>query len=526
MTETGQNRRAAARSRRTIGTRGAGLRYGVVALAAILAISVALWRLRSASDGVEITRGEVGATPVTVFRPKVGPAAPVVVIAHGFAGSQQLMQPFALTMARNGYVAVTFDFLGHGLNQQAMPGGLTDQTASLHALLAQFGEVAAFARTLPSGDGRLAVLGHSMASDIVVRYAQAHPDIDATIAVSVFSPVATATSPRNLLVIDGALEAPFLKDEGRRLVGMAATGPVAANVTYGSIADGTARRLVFARGVEHIGVLYSRDSMTAALDWMNAVYGRHGGGFIDARGRWLALLYLGLIAAGWVLARGLPAAAAAPRGYGLPWRRLIPAGVVPAVLTPLILWKVPTGFLPLLLGDYLMLHFALYGLLTGGALWIMRRADAMPPVAWRHVAVASVACIAFSVIAIGLPTNLYVSSLALTPVRVPLVAAMLAGTMLYFLADEWLTRGRATPRGGYAFTKFCFLASLAAAIGLNPHKLFFLIIIVPAILVLFVVYGLFSGWIYRRTQDPLPGAVCAALTFAWAIGVTFPIVGP
>ena len=61
-----------------------------------------------------------------------------------------------------------------------------------------------------------------MASDIVVRYAQAHDDIDATVAVSVFSPVATATSPRNLLIIDGALEPSFLQDEGKRIVTLAA----------------------------------------------------------------------------------------------------------------------------------------------------------------------------------------------------------------------------------------------------------------------------------------------------------------
>ena len=50
-------------------------------------------------------------TPVTIFQPQSAAPAPVVVIAHGFAGSQQLMQPFAETLARNGYIAVTFDFL-------------------------------------------------------------------------------------------------------------------------------------------------------------------------------------------------------------------------------------------------------------------------------------------------------------------------------------------------------------------------------------------------------------------------------
>jgi pimeloyl-ACP methyl ester carboxylesterase len=289
------------------------MRLFIVSLVAILAISAALWKLNRSFDGIEIERQQVGTTPVTIFKLASAKPGPVIVIAHGFAGSQQLMQPFALTMARNGYVAVTFDFLGHGRNPEPLPGGLTDQNASLKALLDQLGDVAAFADKLPAGDGRLALLGHSMASDIVVRYAQAHPDIGATIAVSVFSPVATATSPRNLLVIDGALEASFLKDEGRRIVGLGALSPVVPNVTYGDFAQGTARRLVFAEGVEHIGVLYSAASMAAALDWLNQVYKRAGSGITEVRGAWLGLLYGGLIALAWPLSKLLPRVSAMSR---------------------------------------------------------------------------------------------------------------------------------------------------------------------------------------------------------------------
>jgi hypothetical protein len=84
---------------------------------------------------------------------------------------------------------------------------------------------------------------------------------------------------------------------------------------------------------------------------------------------------------------------------------------------------------------------------------------------------------------------------------------------------------RHAPRGGYAATKLCFLVSLALAIALDPPRLFFLIIIVPAILVFFVVYGCLSGWAYRRTFHPLVGALANALAFAWATAVTFPVVG-
>jgi len=87
-----------------------------------------------------------------------------------------------------------------------------------------------------------------------------------------------------------------------------------------------------------------------------------------------------------------------------------------------------------------------------------------------------------------------------------------------------LTRDASNARGAYAITKICFLLSLVLAIGLNLNKLFFLVIIVPAILAFFVVYGLISSWVYRRTNHPLVGALANAVAFAWAIVVTFPLV--
>ena len=186
----------------------------------------------------------------------------------------------------------------------------------------------------------------------------------------------------------------------------------------------------------------------------------------------------------------------------------------------------PSDFLPILLGDYLVLHFAFYGVLTMVGLWCGAcAADRAAPCApWWKLAVAALAVAAYGVLALGLPADLFVTSLAPGPGRVPLILAMLGGTLLYFVADEWLTRGENAPRGAYAVTKVCFLISLVLAIVLNLYKLFFLIIIVPAILAFFIVYGLFSGWAYHRTYHPLVGALANAIAFAWAIAVTFPAV--
>ena len=89
----------------------------------MIAIVAGLWQLEALRAGLTIERVAVGAIPVTVFRPATTAPAPVVVIAHGFAGSQQLMQPFAVTLARNGFLALTFDFPGHGRNPVPLQGG-------------------------------------------------------------------------------------------------------------------------------------------------------------------------------------------------------------------------------------------------------------------------------------------------------------------------------------------------------------------------------------------------------------------
>jgi len=498
----------------------------LVGFIATVAILIGLFELHEGRSELNVTRTVVGETPVTVFRRQSAAPAPVVVIAHGFAGSQQLMQPFAETLARNGYMAVTFDFPGHGRNPVPMHGDITEGLAITTALLKELTDVAASARRLPGRDGRLAVLGHSMASDIVVRFAQAHPDVETTVAVSVFSPVVTPTSPRNLLVIVGALEPAMLRNEGLRIVNLTASGTAIPGETYGRFSDGTARKLVLARGVEHIGVLYSHDGMVEALRWMNAAFGDRPYEEVDSRGRWLALVFAGIVALAWPLSAALPAVSPSPAGASLGWKALMTAAFLPAVVTPLLLWKMPTDFLPILLGDYLTLHFLLYGALTTAILVYLRRGQqpTAATVAWTRVAIAAAAVSAYNVLAFGLPIDAYVFSFLPIPARLPLIAAIACGTLPYFIADEWLTSGSEARTGAYALTKVCFLLSLAIAVALNPMKLFFLVINVPAILLLFLAFGLISRWSYAATRHPLPGALANGAVFAWAIAVTFPMI--
>ena len=525
----------------------------MVALLAILAIAAALWNLRLATSGLTITRVDIEGIPATVFKASAEQNGPVVVIAHGFAGSQQLMRPFATTFARNGYTAITFDFAGHGRNISALRGNIIEVGGATQTLVKETNRVAQFSHTL--GDGRIAVLGHSMASDIVVRFAQAAPDVKATIAVSMFSPAATAQSPPNLLVIVGEWEG-MLKTEALRVVGLfsAATQAIPtqalptqalptqaqAGVTYRDIASGNTRRAAISDGVEHVSVLYSQASMREALAWLDSVFAikRTQAPYLDTTGPWIMLLLAGIVTLAWPLSSLLPVVASPAVGAALPWRKLVLPLLLPVIVTPLLLRVLPTHFLPVLVGDYLAAHFAMYGLITALCLVVLGRQSAsqkkvemrglqsikLPPF------FAATACVVvFGFVALVWPINLYVTSFVPGTMRTLLILAMLVGTAMFFIGDEWLTRGvadtgKTSARGAYAATKIAFLVSLAIAVALDFERLFFLLIIIPVIVPFFVVYGLFSRWIYRRTGHPFVAAIANAIAFAWAVGVTFPLL--
>jgi pimeloyl-ACP methyl ester carboxylesterase len=498
-----------------------------LAVLALFVIGAALWNLQAARDGLKIEHVAIDGTPATIFQLPSGKPGPVVVIAHGFAGSQQLMQSFALTLAHNGFTAITFDFAGHGRNPEPLSGSITEEAGATARLLAELGRVAAYAR--PLGDGRLAVLGHSMASDIVVRFAKLSPDVAATIAVSMFSREVTSTRPSNLLVIVGDWEE-MLKREALRAVGLAsAPARAEANVTYGNVATGTGRRVAISPLTEHVGVLYSRASTQEAVAWLDATFAttRKSNTYLDASGGWILLLLAAVVALAFEISTWLPTVCDRPAGAGLPWRRLWLPLLLPMVATPLLLRVMPTHFLPVLVGDYLAAHFALYGLITAACIvWLpgSRPIPGYGAMSTDALVAATVAVVAFGFIAIVWPLNAYVTSFIPGPERVPLVAAMLVGTLLYFLSDEWLTRGEGAGRGAYIASKAAFLVSLAVAVGLDFERLFFLVIIIPVIVVFFLVYGLFSRWAYERTRHPFVAGIANAIAFAWAIGVSFPLM--
>jgi dienelactone hydrolase len=485
---------------------------------AILMAGLSVWQLERVRTGIDIAPLQVGTTPATVYRlPDAGPA-PVVVIAHGFAGSRQLMEGFALMLARAGYTAVSYDLQGHGRNPVPMSGDATKVGGTTQLLMDELGRVSDAALALSGADGRLALLGHSMASDIVVRQAVRDRRVGAVVAVSMFSTAVTAAEPRDLLVIAGSWET-MLAAEAEKALRLA--DPAASiGQTVGDPAEGTGRRAVLAPGVEHIGVLYSATALREARDWLNLAFGRTGDGPVPQRGGWIALLLVSVVALGWPLAGLLRRFRADRPPPQLSRRRFLVALLVPALATPLLLAPFDLRFLPVLVADYLAVHLGVYGaiiLCVAGAMGGLRQGGA------GVALLLAVPVALFGIVLFGGVLDRYVASFLPVGGRIPVVLAMAAGAVPFLLADAALTEGGRAPLWRVLAVRAVALGSLGLAVALNFERLFFLLIILPVILVFFLLFGTVGGWVGRAIWRPAAAGTGLGLFLGWALAVTFPM---
>ncbi len=478
--------------------------HWLVAALSVGLIAFAIWRLEGARAGLEISDIAMGDTHATLYRLPAENRR-LVVVSHGFAGSRQLMEAYSLTLARAGFAVVAFDYAGHGRNRVPMSGDVDSIEGTTRQLIAQTREVIDAGLDLPGVVGPVAILGHSMATDVIVRTALEEPRIRDVIAVSLFSRAITPTEPRRLLAINGAWE-PQLRAASVEALKM--VDPTAEEGETAT-ADGTQRRVVAAPRVEHVGVLYSRVALTEARDWLDGEDTS-----VAATGVPILALLAALVALAWPLSRLFPRSE--EPAQSLPARKFAIALTVPALVAPLIATRIDLEVLPVLVADYLVVHLALMG---AGQLALARAYGAsLSPVR----ALPLVALIVWGVIVFGGALDRYVASFWPTGERWLIIALLALGAVPAMLADAVLTEAGRASLVRRLSAKVVFFASLALAVALDFERLLFLIFIVPIIVLFFVVFGTLGRWIGGRSTNATVG-VGLGLILAWSLGVTFPL---
>lgn len=487
-------------------------KHVVIGIVAVVLILFSVWKLERERAGLEITSFDVGTTPVTLYQ-LPNQRGPIIVVAHGFAGSRQIMQAYSLPLARAGYRVLAFDFEGHGRNPGPMSGDVASVDGTTALLVAETRRVIAAARTLPEGD-QVALLGHSMATDIIVRssIAETHAGqpVDAVVAISMFSQAVTADEPVRLLVISGQWEG-FL-----RKAGLDAVHLVDPNAGEGDLAgaDSVTRRAVVAPAVEHLGVLFSPTAVDEARDWLDATFARDGTMVAAGhRGWWILALLAGIVTGFYPIVSLLPKGPAAPQ---ISTHRFLLATLLPAVVAPLLITPFYENFLSVLVADYLMLHLAVFGTLQ---LAILGKWSGMH---WGLPILPVAALTLWGVFIFGFALDRYAASFWPTAGRLPIIAALCFGTIPFIVADSYVTQAGRSALWRRFTARILLFVSLGIAAMLDPENLTFVLIVLPVFVLFFVVHGLMGRWIGRQS-----GAIAAGmglgLCLAWALGVSFPL---
>ncbi len=469
---------------------------------------IAVWQLESARSGLLITDAMVGATPVTVYEPDQS-LGPTLVISHGFAGSRQIMSAYSLHLAQAGYRVVAFDYEGHGTHQVPMSGDVTSVDGTTRRLVNQTLSVLRWAAATDTSGQPIGQLGHSMATDVLIRAAlEADQPQGPIVALSAFSGAVTATEPENLLLIAGEWEA-RLRDFGVDAVQMI---DPSAGESQLIDAQSVRRQAIVAPGVEHVGILYSQTAQVRALDWMNAFYERDNTVPPILIGPWLLVLLAALVLIGRQVVR-LPVGQASNPVTLRPWQ-FAACVAVPALLAPAISVLIDIQALPVLVADYLLVHLALYGILTVGLLlWFGARPGAIRPLAALILAVWGIAVFGFALHRYG--ANFWPAG-----PRVLIVGVLLFGALPFALGDAILTQAR--PWWQRALLRVSFVASLMIAVALDFERLFFLVLIAPIILLFFAIFGPLGRWT-AENSGPVAAGIGLGVILAWALGVTFPL---
>ena len=477
---------------------------GVFLTVCLLVVGAAIYVLESARAGIEITRMHVGYSPVTIY----DGAGPTVVVAHGFAGSRQMMQGYALSLAQAGYRVFAFDFEGHGRHPVPMSGDVTSIDGTTRLLVEQTLSVVDAAE----GEVPVALLGHSMATDILIRAAIAAPErIGPVVVISAFSQAVDAREPDNMLMITGAWEA-GLRGFAREAVAM--VDPAAGEGDLAQAGE-VRRKAVVAPLAEHVGVLHSRLGRKEAVAWLNTYYDREQTVAVPATGPVTLLLLIAIVALARPVSRLLPQAPDPARTALSKWQFGVLLGVPLLVVPPLAVLVDPHA-LPVLVADHLAVHLGLYGLIQLGLLRVF--GVAMGRLNWFGL----VFVLMWGLGVFGLALDRYAANFLPIAERGVIMAALVLGAVPFMLADALVTDGGRASIWRRILSRVAFLLSLGFAVALDFEGLFFLIMIAPVIVLFYALFGLVGRWVAQR-QGAVAAGLGLGLCLAWSLGVSFPM---
>ena len=193
----------------------------------------------------------------------IRPSKDFIIISHGFAGSKEMMRQIAYDVANAGGNAVLFDFIGHGSNPHKLINQPTKITGTTQQLVNQLSDIIKFIYEKFGNEISISLVGHSMASDIVIR-SSAEKKIKSVVAISPYSTGITQDFPKDLLLISGQFEN-HLRSHALQMV-KTFKPEAKENTEYAD--EKIRRKASFIENTGHVSVIYAPRTSRIIIDWL------------------------------------------------------------------------------------------------------------------------------------------------------------------------------------------------------------------------------------------------------------------
>src|ERR1035437_5499507 len=456
----------------------------------------------------------------------VGERPPAVVLIHGFMADRKLMSVLARRLAENGYAVLAIDVNGHGENSNPFGGGVGD-AGSLREDVKQAVD---YLRSNPFVDGsRIVVMGHSMGAGAALDYATHDPTLKGAVMISGGWQLGPER-PKNALFIFAERDPDMIQDASPALAAhVAEVAQIELGKTYGEFAQGSAVEAIRGPGVDHVPIAYSAAAATTIVRWLDSTFGitRTGAievadGRLGATGLAVLVFVIAVVPMGRVCG-AMVADWAGERPGPSGWTGLLILGGALIASMPLA-GADPASFVPVVVGDIQLSWFGVAGLIIVVVLALSHRLD------WYRIREGAGAAIlaaagGFAVAyACQVAMSVAFHHQSMSPERLMVMAMASVLLFPFWMGFELLVR-----RGGPAISTvwavlgrilIVVLMGAGVSLGLLP---FFLMLILPIIVLNFVMIEIFSASAYSASRNLTLIAVFETLWFAWLIAAASPI---
>ncbi|MFZ5817033.1 MAG: alpha/beta hydrolase [Bacillota bacterium] len=467
---------------------------------------------------VVVSHERLSGNPVDRYA-AVGTPRGVVLVAHGFAASKKLMQPWGYALARQGFDVYIFDQPGHGEHPSSLQAwsGLSQNPlgANLRAMVAEL------IRTGRAQPGKVALVGHSMGGVTVLAAGLEESAVAATVTLSAaYSDPLPPDRPAHLLSLVAE------RDPGSIRATAAALAP-----------QSESRKTVDVPARNHITILYDQEVMDQVAAWIHRALGSQKPGPVGtaAPWNWILLALAGglgaLLAVAWLLIPPEVRTTGRVRPLGfLTGLIALSVASLSAVLAAVYL-RLPWVGVAVL--DYLLPYFAVAAAVLYVLRWLWPRdfgfaltqgADTVESALVRGMGVA-LAYLGAVVPVIHMNLAYHMPTL---PRLLPLMLSALI-LWLYFVQEEGLKRAVAAEWGSLGalvlglLGKGVIIGTWLAATAL-PNPPTFLTLTVPVTVVVLAVLEVLSAILSRMRYSSAASATLNAVVLSWAMAVTFPLV--